>query len=92
MVTPLEDMVIEETTEVTLECELTEEATATWRKDSMLLQPGDRFVMEQDGCVARLTIRQVSLDDGGLYMLQVGEAVSSAMLGVSGEESSEKPF
>uniref|UniRef100_A0A3Q3L3K7 Ig-like domain-containing protein n=1 Tax=Mastacembelus armatus TaxID=205130 RepID=A0A3Q3L3K7_9TELE len=53
---------------VTLRCELSKPGVAAqWRKDAQLLKEGEKYQMKQEGRVAEMLIRNVTLSDAGEY-------------------------
>ncbi|XP_069815234.1 obscurin isoform X2 [Dendropsophus ebraccatus] len=67
-----------------LSCELTKaNAQLEWRKGEIVLQPGNKYKMTQEGCNAELEISNVSLHDGGQYMCMCGDQRTLATLTVN---------
>ncbi|XP_078455386.1 obscurin [Lampetra planeri] len=86
--TPLSAVVAEERSTASLVCELSRPAEPAdrlaWTKDGVALEAGGRIAVEQDGARVRLTVRDVTLDDGGVYACHAGvDAVTSTVLGVT---------
>lgn len=70
---------------MTLRCELSKAGVPVeWRKEAQLLQEGDKYQRRQEGRVAEMTIRGVTLADGGEYNCSVGVAATSAEIKVRG--------
>ncbi|XP_030583398.1 obscurin [Archocentrus centrarchus] len=64
---------------VTLRCELSKAGVAVeWRKDAQLVKEGEKFQIKQEGRVAEMLIRNLTLTDTGEYSCSVGTAVTSA--------------
>lgn len=70
---------------LTLRCELSKAGVvAEWRRDAQLLKEGDKYQMKQEGRVAEMTVRHLTLTDAGEYSCCVGTAVTSADIKVRG--------
>lgn len=70
---------------MTLRCELSKAGVPVeWRKEAQLLLEGDKYQMRQEGRAAEMSIRGVTLADGGEYNCSVGTAVTAAELKVRG--------
>ncbi|XP_056894430.1 obscurin isoform X3 [Takifugu flavidus] len=68
---------------VTLRCELSKAGVPVeWRKEAQLLQEGEKYQMRQEGRAAEMSIRGVTLADGGEYSCSVGTAVTAAEIKV----------
>ncbi|KAM8745978.1 obscurin isoform 6-T7 [Acanthopagrus schlegelii] len=64
---------------VTLRCELSKPgAPVEWRKDAQLLKEGEKYQMKQEGRVAEMLIRNLTLTDAAEYSCSVGTVVTSA--------------
>ncbi|XP_069006652.1 obscurin isoform X1 [Embiotoca jacksoni] len=64
---------------VTLRCELSKSGVPVeWRRDAQLLKEGEKYLMKQEGRVAEILIRNVTLADAGEYSCLVGNVVTSA--------------
>ncbi|KAM8873968.1 obscurin isoform 3-T3 [Spinachia spinachia] len=64
---------------VTLRCELSRPGVPVeWRKDAQLLKDGDKYQMKQEGRMAEMLIRNLTLTDLGEYGCFVGSVVTSA--------------
>lgn len=73
---------------LTLRCELSKAGVAAeWRRDAQLLKEGDKYQMKQEGRVAEMTVRHLTLTDAGEYSCCVGTAVTSADIKVRGRFS-----
>lgn len=70
---------------VTLRCELSKPGVPVeWRKDAQLLKEGEKCQMKQEGRVAEVLIRNLTLKDAGEYCCSVGTVVTSADIKVRG--------
>ncbi|KAM9358122.1 obscurin isoform 2-T2 [Symphorus nematophorus] len=64
---------------VTLRCELSKPGVPVeWRRDAQLLKEGDKYQMKQEGRVAEMMIRNLTLTDAAEYSCLVGTVVTSA--------------
>ncbi|XP_039666657.1 obscurin isoform X10 [Perca fluviatilis] len=64
---------------VTLRCELSKAGVPVeWRKDAQLLKEGEKYQMKQEGRMAEMLIRNLTLTDSGEYSCFVGTVVTSA--------------
>ncbi|XP_035989347.1 obscurin [Fundulus heteroclitus] len=64
---------------LTLRCELSKPGQAVeWRRDAQLMKDGEKYQMKQEGRVAEMLIRNVTLADAGEYSCSAGTAVTSA--------------
>ncbi|XP_070410268.1 obscurin isoform X2 [Nothobranchius furzeri] len=64
---------------LTLHCELSKPAVLVeWRRDAQLLKDGEKYQMKQEGRVAEMLIRDLTLADAGEYSCSAGTAVTSA--------------
>lgn len=71
---------------LTLRCELSKAGVPVeWRKEAQLLREGEKYQMRQEGRAAEMTIRGVTLADGGEYSCSVGMAATSAEIKVRGK-------
>lgn len=74
--------------EVTLRCELSKPGVRVeWRKGGMVLQPGKKFEVRQEGCVRELHIRNLVPEDNGYYTCDAGDQLTTASLVVQGSPS-----
>lgn len=70
---------------VTLRCELSKPGVPVeWRKDAQLLKEGEKCHIKQEGRVAEMLIRNLTLKDAGGYCCSVGSVVTSADIKVRG--------
>ncbi|KAM4574398.1 obscurin [Fundulus diaphanus] len=64
---------------LTLRCELSKPGQAVeWRRDAQLMKDGEKYQMKQEGRVAEMLIRNVTLADAGEYSCSAGTAVTTA--------------
>uniref|UniRef100_A0A8C6WGI6 Obscurin like cytoskeletal adaptor 1b n=1 Tax=Neogobius melanostomus TaxID=47308 RepID=A0A8C6WGI6_9GOBI len=69
---PLIDLEVWERDLAVLECEVPEDSVPiTWYLEDRRLQPGDKYGMEQWGTKRRLTIRDIGVDDDGIYLCEM---------------------
>ncbi|CAL9689687.1 unnamed protein product [Knipowitschia caucasica] len=69
---PLIDLEVWERDLAVLECEVPEDSVPiTWYLEDRRLQPGDKYGMEQWGTKRRLTIRDIGVDDDGIYLCEL---------------------
>uniref|UniRef100_S4RSQ7 non-specific serine/threonine protein kinase n=1 Tax=Petromyzon marinus TaxID=7757 RepID=S4RSQ7_PETMA len=73
--TKLRDVEVREKGSVTLECEVPHRGVkASWYLEETELEPHpDKYVMEEDGTMRRLTIRNVTADDEAVYVCEMSE-------------------
>lgn len=71
--------------DVTLHCELSKPGVhAEWRKGGVVLQPGKKYEMRQQGCIQELRIRNLEPEDNGFYTCDAGDQLTTASLAVQG--------
>lgn len=71
---------------VTLRCELSKAGVPVeWRKDAQLVKEGEKIQTKQEGRVAEMLIRNLTLADSGEYSCSVGTVVTSADIKVRGK-------
>lgn len=76
---------------MTLRCELSKAGVAVeWRRDAQLLKEGDKYDMRQEGRVAEMTVKNLTLADAGEYSCCVGATATSADIKVRGKTPSLK--
>uniref|UniRef100_A0A3Q2QDN2 Ig-like domain-containing protein n=1 Tax=Fundulus heteroclitus TaxID=8078 RepID=A0A3Q2QDN2_FUNHE len=67
-------------------CELSKpEAPVEWRKGRVVLKPGEKYEMKQEGRLTKLTINRVEESDAGKYTCKTKHSQSTAELRVRGE-------
>ncbi|XP_066179006.1 obscurin-like protein 1 isoform X2 [Sylvia atricapilla] len=68
----LADVEVAEREDAVLECQVPLETIPTsWYLEDRELQPSHKYVMEEQGVVRRLTIRDARIDDDGIYLCQM---------------------
>nr|XP_025950533.1 obscurin-like protein 1 [Dromaius novaehollandiae] len=68
----LADVEVQEREDAVLECHVPLETIPTsWYLEDKELQPSHKYVMEEQGVVRRLTIRDAHTDDDGIYLCQM---------------------
>ncbi|KAM9789384.1 obscurin [Neosynchiropus ocellatus] len=73
--------------DVVLRCELSKPGVRVeWRKGGMVLQPGHKCKMSQDGNVRELSIQNLDLEDSGYYTCDAGDQLTTASLAVQAKE------
>ncbi|KAK2849807.1 hypothetical protein Q7C36_008590 [Tachysurus vachellii] len=69
---PLNDLEVWEQDLAILECEVPEDSVPiTWYLEDRRLQPGAKYGMEEWGTKRRLTIRDMGVDDDGIYLCEM---------------------
>ncbi|NWJ03949.1 OBSL1 protein, partial [Crypturellus undulatus] len=69
---PLADVEVQEREDAVLECHVPLETIPTaWYLEDKELQPSHKYVMEEQGALRRLTIRDARTDDDGIYLCQM---------------------
>lgn len=58
---------------------------AEWRKGRVVLKPGRKYEMKQEGCLVKLVINHVEESDAGKYTCKTNNSQSTAELTVHGE-------
>lgn len=70
-------------------CELSKPgAPVDWRKGRVILKPGYKYEMKQEGRVTKLIINNVEESDAGKYTCKTTDSQSTAELTVRGKPSS----
>nr|XP_028607457.1 LOW QUALITY PROTEIN: obscurin [Podarcis muralis] len=68
-----------------LRCEVTVvKAPVEWRKDGVVLHPGPKYEMKQEGAKHELVVRDLETKDSGEYSCITGDQTTSAKLEVKG--------
>ncbi|XP_030643506.1 obscurin-like protein 1 [Chanos chanos] len=71
---PLSDLQVWERDLAVLECEVPEDSVPiTWYLEDRRLQPGAKYWMEEWGTKRRLTIRDIGVDDDGIYLCEMAD-------------------
>lgn len=74
-----------------LHCQLSKPGhLVQWKKGSVLLTPGKKYKMKQDGCELQLQIYELSVQDSGMYRCCVDSTETKASLTVKGILCDEK--
>ncbi|XP_053094396.1 obscurin isoform X2 [Pangasianodon hypophthalmus] len=72
---------------VTLRCELSKPSVKVeWRKGGVVLQPGKKFQLKQEGCIQELHIYDLKPEDSGYYTCDAGNQLTTASLSVQEAE------
>ncbi|MGH0164440.1 UNVERIFIED_CONTAM: hypothetical protein FKN15_072699, partial [Acipenser sinensis] len=83
VVSPMEDMIVEEDKPVEFICQYTRPVQAVWKKNGRQIEPdGWRIVVEQDWNVTKLKINYVNPEDSGMYICEAEETRVVAHLDV----------
>ncbi|KAM4551581.1 obscurin isoform 31-T31 [Odontesthes bonariensis] len=76
-----------ESDDITMHCELSKPGVRVeWRKGGIVLQPGKKYEMKQEGCVRELCIRNLEPEDSGYYTCDAGDQLTTASLAVQVKE------
>lgn len=88
---PLIDLEVWERDLAVLECEVPEDSVPiTWYLEDRRLQPGAKYGMEEWGTKRRLTIRDIGVDDDGIYLCEMPDGGRSiAEVAVKGNPKNE---
>uniref|UniRef100_A0A8C6V4P7 Obscurin-like protein 1 n=1 Tax=Naja naja TaxID=35670 RepID=A0A8C6V4P7_NAJNA len=83
---PLMDIEVLEHQDAVLECQVPLEAMPTaWYLEDKRLQPSPKYLMEEQGLLRRLTVRDARADDDGIYLCEMeGKGRSIGELSVQG--------
>lgn len=86
---PLVDVEVLERQDAVLECQVPlETIPAVWYLEDKRLQPSPKYLMEEQGLLRRLTVRDARADDDGIYLCEMeGKGRSVGELSVHGEEN-----
>ncbi|KAM6920582.1 obscurin [Lycodopsis pacificus] len=73
--------------DVTLRCELSKPCVRVeWRKGGIVLYPGKKCEMRQEGCIQELFLRNLEPEDSGYYTCDAGDQLTTASLAVQVKE------
>lgn len=73
--------------DATLRCELSKPGVRVeWRKGGLVLQPGKKYKMKQEGCVQELYMWNLEPEDSGYYTCDTGDQLTTASLTVQGSQ------
>lgn len=87
----LQNQQVDEGETAFLHCELSKPGLLVqWKKESVLLRPGKKYKMEQDGCGLQLQIFDLAVQDSGTYSCCVDSTETKASLRVKGILCDEK--
>ncbi|XP_013918136.1 PREDICTED: obscurin-like protein 1 [Thamnophis sirtalis] len=83
---PLMDVEVMEHQDAVLECQVPlETMPTTWYLEDKRLQPSPKYLMEEQGLLRRLTVRDARADDDGIYLCEMeGKGRSIGELSVQG--------
>lgn len=71
--------------DITLHCELSKPGVRVeWRKGGVVLQPGNKYEMKQEGRVRELCIHNLEPEDSGYYTCDAGDQLTTASVAVQG--------
>lgn len=69
-------------------CEISDPGTSVqWKKDTVLLWPGNKYEMKQNGCELGLRIYDFNTEDCGVYMCCASKVETTATIGIIGLSS-----
>ncbi|KAL7874925.1 hypothetical protein SRHO_G00058950 [Serrasalmus rhombeus] len=72
---------------ITLRCELSKaNINVEWRKGGLVLQPGKKYELKQDGCMQELHIHDLEPGDSGYYTCDAGDQLTTASISVQEAE------
>ncbi|XP_014875279.1 obscurin isoform X10 [Poecilia latipinna] len=73
--------------DITLQCEVSKPGVRVeWRKGGIVLQPGKKYEMKQEGRIQELCIHSLEPEDSGYYTCDAGEQLTTASLAVQVKE------
>ncbi|CAM5113239.1 unnamed protein product, partial [Natator depressus] len=83
VVSPMQDITVDEDGTAELICQYSRPVQATWKKnDQEVSADGQRVIIEQDWNVAKLKIKPALPEDSGIYSCEAGSTKVVAMLDV----------
>lgn len=69
-------------------CKLSKPVAVQWKKGSEYLTPGEKYEMKQREMLCELLVKDLKVEDSGEYLCVCREQKTSAIVKVSGMESS----
>lgn len=82
----VEDLEVKEGGCGVFSCELSKPgAPVDWRKGRVILKPGYKYEMKQEGRLTKLTINNIEESDAGKYTCKTKDSQSTAELTVKGK-------
>ncbi|XP_017281459.1 obscurin isoform X5 [Kryptolebias marmoratus] len=73
--------------DITLHCELSKPGVRVeWRKGGVVLQPGKKYEMKQEGRIRELYVHNLEPEDSGYYTCDAGDQLTTASLAVQVKE------
>ncbi|XP_070829419.1 obscurin [Chaetodon trifascialis] len=73
--------------DITMRCELCKPGVhVEWRKGGVVLRPGKKFEIRQEGCIQELRIQNLEPEDSGYYTCDAGDQLTTASLAVQVKE------
>ncbi|XP_039609186.1 obscurin isoform X1 [Polypterus senegalus] len=83
----LQNQEAQEGSSIIFHCELSKAGVQVlWRKDGVLLQPSDKYMMKQDGPFFQLLVNNIQYEDAGNYTCYTGDSQSTAFIHVKEPE------
>nr|XP_014350239.1 PREDICTED: obscurin isoform X12 [Latimeria chalumnae] len=87
VVSPMEDLIVNEDGPVEFICQYSRPVKATWKKEGLEVEPdSQRVLIEQDWNVAKLKIKKARLADSGTYICEAEGTRVIALLHVQAKE------
>lgn len=84
----LQRIIVKEGDTGSFSCELSKPgAPVEWRKGRVILKPGGKYEMKQEGKITKLIINNVEDRDAGNYTCKTNDSQSTAELTVQGKEN-----
>lgn len=81
----LQNLELEEGETALLTCKISKPGVVMqWKKGSVLLRPGDKYKMKENGCELQLQIHELTCEDSGTYGCYTDTVVTKAALLVKG--------
>lgn len=86
----LKNLDAEEGTTALLCCELSKPGVAVqWKKGALLLKPGEKYEMKQEGCEVQLKIHDLWSPDGGFYKCCAGTLATISFITIKGRRPTQ---